>query len=110
MTATAKASSHRGDADAFSPQMAIDQNPETYWATDDAVRTAHIEIDLGKPQTVKYIQLQEYIKLGQRVKSFQVEALGWNSLESSGKCHYNWLQTYSKIRTDGDEHTQGYDS
>ena len=54
--------------------MAIDQNPETYWATDDAVRTAHIEIDLGKPQTVKYIQLQEYIKLGQRVKSFKVEA------------------------------------
>jgi len=76
MTATAKASSHRGDADAFSPQMAIDQNPETYWATDDAVRTAHIEIDLGKSQTVKYIQLQEYIKLGQRVKSFQVE--GWD--------------------------------
>ena len=74
ITATAKASSHRGDADTFSPQMAIDQNPETYWTTDDAVRTAHIEIDLGKPQTVKYIQLQEYIKLGQRVKSFQVEA------------------------------------
>ena len=74
MNATAKASSHRGDADAFSPQMAIDQNPETYWTTDDAVRTAHIEIDLGKPQTVKYIQLQEYIKLGQRVKSFKVEA------------------------------------
>ena len=55
-------------------QMAIDQNPETYWTTDDAVTTAHIEIDLGKPQTVKYIQLQEYIKLGQRVKSFKVEA------------------------------------
>jgi alpha-L-fucosidase len=74
LTATAKASSHRGDADAFSPQMAIDQNLETYWATDDAVKTAHVEIDLGKPQTVKYILLQEYIKLGQRVKSFKVEA------------------------------------
>jgi len=74
LNATAKASSHRGDADPFSPQMAIDQNPETYWATDDAVRAAHIEIDLGKPQMVKYIQLQEYIKLGQRVKSFKVEA------------------------------------
>ena len=74
MNAAAKASSHRGDTDAFSPQMAIDQNPETYWATDDEVRSADIEIDVGKPRTIKYIQLQEYIKLGQRVKSFKVEA------------------------------------
>ena len=56
------------------PEWLVDQNPETYWTTDDAVRTADIEIDLGKPQTVKYILLQEYIKLGQRVKSFKVEA------------------------------------
>jgi alpha-L-fucosidase len=72
--AAATASSYRGDFETFSPAMAVDQNPETYWTTDDAVKTGHIEIDLGKRQTVKYILLQEYIKLGQRVKSFTLEA------------------------------------
>ena len=72
--AAATASSHRGDDATFSPAMSVDQNPETYWTIDDSVKTGHIEIDLGKPQAIKYIQLQEYIKLGQRVKSFTVEA------------------------------------
>ena len=55
------------------------------------MRTAHIEIDFGKPQTVKYIQLQEYIKLGQRVKSFKVEAwdgANWNVLANATTIGY----------------------
>ena len=35
--------------------------------------TGAIEIDLGKPQTVRYLLLQEYIRLGQRVKAFDVD-------------------------------------
>src|SRR5688572_11758639 len=72
--AAATASSNRGDAESFSAAMSVDENPETYWTTDDPVINGHIEIDLDKPQTIKYILLQEYIKLGQRVKSFTVEA------------------------------------
>ena len=33
-----------------------------------------VGIDLGKTQLVKYVVLQEYIKLGQRVKIFTIEA------------------------------------
>ncbi len=67
------ASSYRGKAKTFSPDNITDGNKETYWATDDSVMTGSFEIDLGKISTVKYILLQEYIKLGQRVKSFTVE-------------------------------------
>ncbi len=37
------------------------------------MNTGSFEIDLGKTATVKYIVLQEYIRLGQRVKAFTVD-------------------------------------
>ncbi|HEX6227265.1 MAG TPA: alpha-L-fucosidase [Chryseolinea sp.] len=75
----ATANTHRGKSDAFAAPMVLDGNPETYWATDDGVTSGFVDIEMDKPQTVKYIQLQEYIKLGQRVKSFKVEAWDGNS-------------------------------
>jgi alpha-L-fucosidase len=68
------ASSFRGSNKMFSPANITDGNKNSYWATDDEVTTGSFEIDLPKTATVKYIILQEYIKLGQRVKSFTVEA------------------------------------
>jgi alpha-L-fucosidase len=80
--AIAKASAHRGDSDKFSAAMLLDQDPETYWTTDDAVTSGSIEIEFDSPTTVKYIQLHEYIKLGQRVKAFKVEAWDGNNWKS----------------------------
>jgi alpha-L-fucosidase len=74
-------SPYRGSVDQYSPEKVIDGNPKTYWATDDAVTTGSIEIDFGKIQAVKYVILQEYITLGQRVKSFDIETLKDNSWE-----------------------------
>lgn len=51
-----------------------DNDPETYWATDDGVTSATITIKLNAKTQVKYVVLKEYIKLGQRVKSFSVES------------------------------------
>lgn len=71
--AKVSASSFRGNDDQFSPGNVTDDDKETYWSTDDAVTTGSFEIDLGKVQPVKYILLQEYIRLGQRVKTFEIE-------------------------------------
>ena len=46
---------------------------DTYWSTDDNLKTGGFEINLGKEKKVKYIVLQEYIRLGQRVKAFTVD-------------------------------------
>ncbi len=68
-----KASSTRGDSETYAASNLTDGNNETYWATHDDVTSATIEITLGGKKTVKYILLQEYIPLGQRVKAFNVE-------------------------------------
>ena len=75
------ASSFRGNAKMFSPNNVTDANKNTYWATDDNVTTGILVIHLVKTSTVKYIVLQEYIKLGQRVKEFEVEVWKDNSWE-----------------------------
>jgi alpha-L-fucosidase len=69
----AKADSYRGKNAAFAASKLIDGNTDTYWATDDSITTGTVEITLNQKKTVKYILLQEYIPLGQRVKAFAVD-------------------------------------
>ncbi len=72
--AIASVSEVRGDADTYSASHLTDGNSETYWTTNDETNTASIEITLPSSSTISYITLREYIKLGQRIKSFTVEA------------------------------------
>ncbi len=74
LNAKAKATNSRGKLDIFSPTHLTDESKETYWATDDDITAASVEIQLDQTRPVKYILLQEYIKLGQRIKSFTVES------------------------------------
>ncbi|MGB8492359.1 MAG: alpha-L-fucosidase [Bacteroidales bacterium] len=69
------ASNVRENSRNFSAEKAIDGNKDTYWATDDGVTKASITIDFGKPTDFNRFLAQEYIRLGQRVKAFTVEAL-----------------------------------
>jgi alpha-L-fucosidase len=72
--AKVKASSSRGNSKLFAPSNLTDGNKNSYWATNDGVTTGIVEISLPANNTaVKYIVLQEYIKLGQRVQSFTIE-------------------------------------
>jgi len=70
------ADTFRGKSRLYAPSRVTDGNKDTYWATDDGVKTGTLEIDLGKTRKVSYLVVQEYIRLGQRVKSFVVEV--WN--------------------------------
>jgi alpha-L-fucosidase len=73
--AKAEASNTRGGAAKFGPKNAVDDDKNSYWATDDGVKSASLTIDLGKPTVFNRFLVQEYIRLGQRVKGFKVEAL-----------------------------------
>lgn len=66
-------SSTRADINVFDGEKLIDGNKETYWTTNDDVTTGSIELEFKKEQMINYIVLQEYIRLGQRVKKFRVE-------------------------------------
>ena len=71
----ATASNVRGQLTDFDASKALDGDKNTYWATDDQVKTATLTIDFGKPTTFNRFLAQEYIRLGQRVKAFTVAAL-----------------------------------
>lgn len=68
---TPQASDERGGA--FSAKAAADGNWNTYWATNDSVTAATIEFELPIAEKINRMMIQEYIPLGQRVKSFVVE-------------------------------------
>ncbi len=67
--------SYRGIASTYAPSNLTDGDKETYWTTDDGVSTGTFEVDLGEPREINYLVLQEYIRLGQRVRSFCVDVL-----------------------------------
>src|SRR6218665_675156 len=72
--AQVQASNIRANDTNFGPQNVIDGNKNTYWATDDKVKQATVEFTFKKPTAINRVLLQEYIKLGQRVKAFSIEA------------------------------------
>jgi alpha-L-fucosidase len=72
--AKVQSSNTRGKSKKYGATKAIDNNKDSYWATDDSVTTASLTIDFEKPTSFNRFMAQEYIRLGQRVKSFTVEA------------------------------------
>jgi alpha-L-fucosidase len=74
VSAKAEASNVWGNSRKYAAANTIDNNTETYWAVDDSVINPDITLDFGKPVLFNRLMLQEYIHLGQRVKSFNVEA------------------------------------
>jgi len=73
------ADTYRGKSAQFAASKLIDEDKETYWATDDDVVKGSIKFDFGKTQLIKYVLLQEYIRLGQRVRRFSIDAWMNNS-------------------------------
>ncbi|MDR2384514.1 MAG: alpha-L-fucosidase [Tannerella sp.] len=69
----ATADTYRGKSKLYAASNVTDGNKETFWTTDDDVKKGSIIIEFQTLQMVKYIVIQEYIKLGQRVKAFDVE-------------------------------------
>lgn len=65
---------HRGGLPKFAPGNIVDGDPETYWAAEDPVASATLEVDLGAPTRFDRILLQEPVRFGQRIAGFAVEA------------------------------------
>ncbi len=94
------ASNVRGNADEFGAARAIDGNKDTYWAADDGVTKASLTVDFGKPTTLNRFLAQEYIRLGQRVKAFTVEALvdgSWKELAKATTIGYKRILRFPTV-------------
>ena len=68
-----------------------DGRKDTYWATDDKTTTATITFTWDDVQELRYVQLMEYIKLGQRVRSFRIE--------TSERADGDWVERAQGVTT-----------
>lgn len=103
LRATVTASEYRGENSSFSPSNITDADKESYWTTNDETTTGHFEIDLGEVRPIKYILIQEYIRLGQRVKNFTVDRWQndeWKPLASGSTIGYKRILKLNPVETE----------
>ncbi|MDE7126850.1 MAG: alpha-L-fucosidase [Bacteroidales bacterium] len=74
--ALAEADNVRGNSWRFSASNLLDDDYDSYWATDDDVLTPSVTISFDGVRRFNRVMLQEYIPLGQRVSGFSIDALG----------------------------------
>lgn len=96
-------SSFRGKDEKYGASYLVDNDAETYWATDDEITTGSIEIDLGEIKAVNFILLQEYIQLGQRIKAFTVEVRNnhtWQQIAEGTTIGYKRILKLNGVNAD----------
>ena len=73
-SATVTATSTRSGYPEFAPANVASGDPDTYWAAEDGVTQAEVELAFQQPVAFNHIILQEHIALGQRIQAWTVEA------------------------------------
>jgi alpha-L-fucosidase len=79
--ANATASPIRDNNPKYGADKVVDGKAETYWTTNDGTTDGALEFDLGNNCTFNVAELAEYIKRGQQVEEFVLEAFDGESWE-----------------------------
>ncbi|HLZ44665.1 MAG TPA: alpha-L-fucosidase [Gemmatimonadales bacterium] len=73
LAARVSADNWRGGDRRFAPANVLDGRRDTYWTTDDNVKTPSLVIDLGQPISFNVVRVREYLPLGQRIEAIAVD-------------------------------------
>ncbi|MGN0032330.1 MAG: alpha-L-fucosidase [Candidatus Limimorpha sp.] len=90
----------------FSASKTIDGDKDTYWATNDDYPYGTISFVFDRPVMMNRLLLQEYIKKGQRVKSFYLEGElngEWfkiNTLDTTSTIGYKRIVRFNTVELD----------
>ncbi len=71
--ATAASSNIHFEQPEYAPDMAIDGNPETRWATDPGVTEAWLEVDFGNPRRFSRVTIKQAFPELNRIKRYSIE-------------------------------------
>lgn len=69
-----QASNVRANSSLYGPQNLLNPDRNTYWATDDSIKTPELTVAMRSPETFNVIRLREAIQLGQRIAAFALDA------------------------------------
>ena len=98
--ASITASNIRENHKFFNAEKTIDNDKNTYWATDEGLTEASIDINFTKPTTFNRFMAQEYIPLGQRVKKFKLEYQKdgkWETIDEQTTIGYKRLLRFPPV-------------
>ncbi len=94
------ASSVYSTASAFSPANITDNDADSYWAAANDKRQASLEMAIDSTRKFDRILLQEPVRLGQRISSFDVQILrsnGWQTIASGTSIGFKRLLRITPI-------------
>jgi len=98
--ASISASNTRAKSILYTVNHLTDNDRYSYWATDDNVNTASLEIKLQLPSKFNVIRLRENIKLGQRIEAVGIDTWdgkGWNEIATATSIGGNRLIRLPKM-------------
>jgi alpha-L-fucosidase len=81
----------QGVVDTYGPAMALDDDPDSRWATDAGTHQAWLEVDLGKPTKISRVVIDEAFE--GRIRKFELQAKAadaWKTIfsgETVGRQH-----------------------
>lgn len=96
-----KASSCRGKA--YNADKMIDGKKDTYWTTDDNVTSASVVFEFNEPTCLNRFLVQEYIRLGQRIKDFSLDILQegeWKTVAAGTTVGYKRILCFPTVMTE----------
>jgi alpha-L-fucosidase len=76
---------YRNMADRYGPEKALDDDPDTRWATDYGTHEAWLEVDLGDPQTIDRAMIRE--AYAHRVEEFELQAQEGDAWKTFARGH-----------------------
>lgn len=92
----------RGSSALYGAPNVADGNPDSYWTTDDDNHSGTVELHWDEEKVIKYVSLQEYITLGQRVRRFSVTAWvnnRWDTLRTGTTIGYKRILATGEIKS-----------
>lgn len=97
-----EASGVRGDASDYKAGNTVDADAETYWAPEIDTIKSSLTLDFGQETTFNRFLVQEYIRLGQRVKAWNLEAWidgQWLPIEEQTTIGYKRILRFDPVTT-----------
>lgn len=86
----------------YNESKAFDDNPDTYWTTNNEIKEASMDIYFDRPTSFNRFLIQEFIRLGQRVKSFELEAWTdgqWHKIAEATTIGYKRILRFPTVVT-----------